>query len=125
MPCRKVGIGSAVTLPAAMPAHLLAHRGNGALQALGNSPKLVAGRNAARDFFALDKTEHAGRSASSCRPYTACGLQDAMNRRRSLAQRTPNPKDCLAGLISTPEFFALRTCDCRGTSWSHAEHLLG
>jgi len=46
-----------------------------------------------------------------------------MNRRRSLAQRTPNPKDRLASLISTPEFLALRTCNCRGTSWSHAENL--
>src|SRR6185369_12678887 len=118
IPRRKVGIGSAVTLSAAMPADLLAHRGNGALQAPGNSPKRVAGRKAAGDFFALGKTERPGRSASSCGPYTACGLQDAMNRRGSLAQSTSNPKDRLASLISTPEFLALRTCDCRRTPWS-------
>jgi hypothetical protein len=53
---------------------------------------------------------------SSCRPYAACGLQDAMNRRGSLAQSTSDTKDRLASLISTPEFLALLACDDRATS---------
>jgi hypothetical protein len=53
---------------------------------------------------------------SSCRPYAARGLQDAMNRRGSLAQSTSDTKDRLASLISTPEFLALLACDDRATS---------
>jgi hypothetical protein len=45
-----------------------------------------------------------------------------MNRRGSLAQGTSDPNDRLASLISTPEFFALDTCDDRGP---HFEHLPG
>src|SRR5215470_15691052 len=92
-----------------MPGDFLAHRRNGALQVPGNSAKRVTGRNAPRDFFALGKAERSRRSTSSWRPYTACGLQDAMNRRGSLAQSTSDPKDRLANLISMPEFLALRT----------------
>jgi len=108
-----------------MPGDFLAHCRNRALQVSGNSAKRVTGRNAARDLFALGKAEHAGRSASLYRPNTACGLQDPMNRRGALAEGTSDPKDRLASLISTPELLAVRACQSRTTSWSHAEHLLG
>jgi hypothetical protein len=108
-----------------MAGDFLAHRRNGALQVTGNSAKRVTGGNAARYFFALGKAEHSGISTSSCRPYTACGLQNAMNRRGAPAQCTSDPKDRLANLISTPEFLALRIGRARATSQSHAEHLLG
>jgi len=108
-----------------MPGDFLAHRRDGALQFPGNSVERVTGRDAARDFFALGKAEYSGRSTSLCRPYTARGLQHAVNCRGSLAQDTSDPKDRLASLISMPEFLPLRTCDDRATSWSHAEHLLG
>jgi hypothetical protein len=55
---------------------------------------------------------------------TASGLNYAVKLFGSLAQRTPDLRDRLASLVSAPEFFALRLCDCRGTPWSHAKHLL-
>jgi hypothetical protein len=45
-----------------------------------------------------------------------------MNRRGPLAQGASDAQNGLASLISTPEFFALGTCDDRGP---HFEHLLG
>ena len=69
----------------------------------------------------VDMVEHPWGASAWGRLDTARGLKHTVEIAGSLAQLTADPEDRLASLISTPEFFALRVCNCRVTPWSHAD----
>jgi hypothetical protein len=98
-----------------MPSHFLTYRRNGSVKAPGDGAECVTRCNAARNLFALTKAEDPRGTAALGWRNTASGLKHAVEVRRSLAQRAPDPEDRLASLVSAPQFFALSVCNCRGT----------
>src|SRR5580693_7168862 len=65
-PGRTVGLSGPIAPPSSMPSHFLAHCGNGTVKTPGNGAECVTRSNAARDLFALAKTEYRWRPTPLC-----------------------------------------------------------
>jgi hypothetical protein len=89
-----------------MPAHFLAYRGNGSVQAPRDGAKGVTRGDTSRNLFTLTETEDSRRATPVGRNNAAGRLQQAVNRRLTLVKRASDPKNRLARLIPSPKLLA-------------------
>jgi len=93
-----------------MPSHFLTYRGNGSAEVPGDGSECLTRGNAARNLLALAKAQDPRGTTTFGWRNAASALKYAIKVGGSLAQRTPDPEDRLAGPVSAPEFFALSVC---------------